>query len=85
MTTSLLQMINSDANVEDIYAYLNDKYIPADADTLMQMAEQILKNPPKIGYLTNSFVLVNQSPYKQIIELKDSISGIIKITDKYVA
>jgi hypothetical protein len=81
-TTTLLQMIDNKANAEDIFAYLNDRNIPADEVTLMQMAEQILKNPPKIGYLTDSFVLVKQSPYNQIMEAKDTVSGIKKIIDK---
>jgi hypothetical protein len=82
MTTSLQQMINNDANTEDIYAYLNDKNIPADAATLMQMAEQILKNPPKIGYLTISNALQWRLQYGRIVTLKDTVSGITKIIDK---
>jgi hypothetical protein len=81
-TTTLLQMIENKANVEDIFAYLNDRNIPADEVTLMNMAEQILKNPPKIGYLTISNALQWRLQYGRIVTLKDAVSGITKIIDK---
>ena len=81
-TTALLQMIENKANAEDIFAYLNDRNIPADEVTLMNMAEQILKNPPKIGYLTISNALQWRLQYSRIVTLKDKISGITKIIDK---
>ncbi len=81
-TTALLQMIENKANADDIFAYLNDRNIPADEITLMNMAEQILKNPPKIGYLTISNALQWRLQYGRIVMLKDTISGITKIIDK---
>jgi hypothetical protein len=81
-TTTIRQMIDNSANAEDIFAYLNDRNIPADEVTLMQMAEQILKNPPKVGYLTISNALQWRLQYGRIVTLKDKISGITKIIDK---
>jgi len=81
-TTILLQMIENKANVEDVFAYLNDRNIPADEITLMNIAEQILKNPPKVGYLTISNALQWRLQYSRIVMLKDVVSGITKIIDK---
>jgi len=81
-TTALLQMIENNANADDIFAYLNDRNIPADETTLMSLAEQILENPPKVGYLTISNALQWRLQYGRIVTLKDKISGIIKIIDK---
>ena len=81
-TTALLQMIENKANAEDVFAYLNDRNIPADEITLMNLAEQILKNPPKVGYLTISNALQWRLQYGRIVTLKDKISGITKIIDK---
>ena len=81
-TTTLLQMLNNNANAEDIFAYLNDRNIPADEITLMNTAEEILKNPPKIGYLTISNALQWRLQYGRIVSLKNEISGITKIIDK---
>jgi len=82
-TTALLQMIENNANIDDIFAYLNDRNIPADEITLMNMAEQILKNPPKVGYLTISNALQWRLQYGRIVTLKEMVSGITKIIDKY--
>ena len=81
-TTALLQMIENKANADDIFAYLNDRNIPADEITIMNLAEQILKNPPKVGYLTISNALQWRLQYGRIVTLKDTISGITKIIDK---
>jgi hypothetical protein len=81
-TTTIRQMIDNSANTEDIFAYLNDRNIPADEVTLMQMAEQILKNPPQVGYLTISNALQWRLQYSRIVTLKDKISGITQIIDK---
>lgn len=81
-TTSLLQLIENNANVDDIFAYLIDRNIPADEITLMNLAEQIIKNPPKVGYLTISNALQWRLQYGRIVTLKDTISGITKIINK---
>ena len=82
-TTSYINfLINNKASVEDIFAYLNDRNIPADEITLMKLAEQILTNPPKIGYLTISNALQWRLQYGRIVNLKETINGIIKIIDK---
>jgi hypothetical protein len=49
----------------------------------MQMAESILKNPPEVGYLTISNALQWRLQYTRIVMLKDKVSGITKIIDKY--
>jgi len=81
-TYRLQEMVKDGANTDDIVAYLQDKNIPADEITLMNMAEQILKNPPKVGYLTISNALQWRLQYGRIVTLKDTISGITKIIDK---
>jgi hypothetical protein len=81
-TVTIRQMIDNNANTDDIFAYLNDRNIPADEITLRQMAEQILKNPPEIGYLTISNALQWRLQYGRIVTLKDAVSGITKIIDK---
>lgn len=75
-------MVKDNANVEDIFAYLNDKNIPADEITLNQLAEQILKTPPEQGYLTISNSWQWRLQYKRIVNLVGEVNGINKIIDK---
>ncbi|MDR2836014.1 MAG: restriction endonuclease [Bacteroidales bacterium] len=82
LTYRLLEMIKDKANVADIAAYLQDRNIPAADDTLWQMAEQILQNPPKQGYLTISNALQWRLQYQRIVDLSENVTGITKIIDK---
>ena len=80
-TYRLQEMVKDGANTEDIIAYLRDKNIPADEITLTNIAEQILKNPPKVGYLTISNALQWRLQYGRIVALKEAAEGIVKIVD----
>lgn len=81
-TFRLREMIKDGANKEDITAYLNDKNIPADYTTLSQIAEKILNNTPKQGYLTVSNALQWRLQYGRVVKLKNDIKGIIQLIDK---
>jgi hypothetical protein len=78
-TFHLRQLIDNEAIVEEIVAYLNDVYISNDEEILNQLATEILKNPPKQGYLANLFVIEKQNYLRKIIELNEEIEGIIPI------
>lgn len=81
-TFRLREMINDGANAEDVFAFLNDRNIPADQYTLQQLAEQILDNIPTQGYLTISNALQWRLQYQRIVNLNEQIEGITKIIDK---
>ncbi len=81
-STRLRQMVKDEANVEDIIGYLNDKGIPGDEIALRELAEQVIKNPPELGYLTISNALQWRLQYMRIVSLTKEIDGITKIIDK---
>ena len=83
-TTGLRQIIGNNGNVDDVFAFLNDHKIPADEVTLMNMAKDILKNPPIVGYLTISNALQWRLQYGRIVSLNETIKGISPIV-KYDA
>lgn len=78
-TTGLLNIINNNGNADDIFAFLSDHKIPADEVTLSNMATEILKNPPAIGYLTISNALQWRLQYSRIVALNENIEGITPI------
>lgn len=78
-TFRLREMVKDGANEADIFAYLQDKNIPADEITLSKVAEQILQTPPEQGYLTISNALQWRLQYQRIVALADDIQGIEKI------
>ncbi|HMT74466.1 MAG TPA: hypothetical protein PKA77_10370 [Chitinophagaceae bacterium] len=81
-TFRLREMVKDKANEADIIAYLNDKNIPADEITLAQLAKQVLKNPPELGYLTISNALQWRLQYQRIVDLSEDVKGITKIIHK---
>ena len=78
-TTGLRQIIENNGNADDIFAFLNDHKIPADDVTLMNMAKDILKNPPTIGYLTISNALQWRLQYGRIVSMNETVDGISPI------
>lgn len=78
-TTGLRKIIQNNGNIDDVFAFLSDHKIPADEVTLMQMAEQILKTPPQIGYLTISNALQWRLQYNRIVHLEEKVEGITPI------
>ena len=83
-TTGLRQIIENKGNADDIFAFLNDHKIPADEVTLINMAKDILKNKPNIGYLTISNALQWRLQYGRIVTLNETVEGISPIV-KYEA
>ena len=49
LTRIIRQMLENNANAEDIIAYLNDIYLSADEITMNKLAQEILSNPPDQG------------------------------------
>ena len=75
-TKRLIEMVSDGANVEDIEAYLSDRNIPGDEITLRTLAERIIENPPRQGYLTISNALQWRLQYGRIITLANKVDGI---------
>ena len=70
-------MIEDDANREDIIAFLSDRNIPGDELTLINLAEEILNNPPQQGYLTISNALQWRLQYSRVLALKNTVNGVV--------
>jgi hypothetical protein len=78
-TTGLLQIIQNNANIADIIAFMKDRFLPADDIVANQIAEDILKKPPEVGYLTISNALQWRLQYSRIIEQAGKVAGLERI------
>ncbi|MCD8293372.1 MAG: restriction endonuclease [Prevotellaceae bacterium] len=78
-TTGIRNIIANHGNVDDIFAFLIDHNLPADEVSLMNMAEDILKNPPAVGYLTISNALQWRLHYGRVVSLTEAVGGIAQI------
>lgn len=81
-TFRLREMVKDGANIEDVFAYLTDRNIPADSVSLVKLAERILAEPPEQGYLTISNALQWRLQYQRILGLSEPVHGVIKIPTK---
>lgn len=77
ITALIRKMISVEANKEDIIGLLSDKNVPGDEITYNDLAEEILKYPPQQGYLTISNALQWRLQYKRVIELDNSVEGVV--------
>lgn len=57
MTKGILQILANEGNRDDIIAFLLDKNLPVDEVELNKIADEIISNPPKQGFLTISNAL----------------------------
>lgn len=81
-TYRLREMLNDGANKEDIIAYLIDRNIPADEITIELIADNLILEKPKQGYLTISNALQWRLQYARVVILEDNVEGISKLVDK---
>lgn len=76
LTYRLRQMIEDNANREDIISFLQDRNVPGDEITYNDLADEIVLHTPEQGYLTISNALQWRLQYGRVIALKNSINGI---------
>jgi len=81
-TRGLRDILNRDGNEDDIKAFLMDRNLPVDDIGLENISQEIIKNPPKIGYLTISNALQWRLQYSRVIKLDEDVEGIVKIYDR---
>ena len=78
-TRGIREIIERDGNAEDIIAFLNDRNLPIDETEALELAEELLRNPPQTGYLTISNALQWRLQYKRAIVEAGKVGGIQKL------
>ncbi|MYD60518.1 MAG: restriction endonuclease [Gemmatimonadetes bacterium] len=78
-TVGLRQMLENDGNEDDLTAFMFDRNLPVDEIEAYRIAQELLNNPPNIGYLTISNALQWRLQYRRIIDQAGQIEGILKI------
>jgi hypothetical protein len=79
MTTGLRKIIENSGNVDDIVAFFDERFLPVDEIQKHALAEEILANPPEIGYLTISNALQWRLQYTRVIQEAGHTSGIYRV------
>ncbi len=79
ITTGILNIIENNGNIDDIVAFMQDRLLPVEEIQAVQIAEEIIANPPNIGYLTISNALQWRLQYRRVIEEAGKVDGINRI------
>ena len=79
LTTQINSILNNHGNKDDLVALFNDKNLPVDEIEASNLASEILRNRPEIGYLTISNALQWRLQYGRIIEKAGEVNGINRL------
>ncbi len=79
MTTGVVEILKNQGNKDDLIAFMSDKMLPVDDIQASNLADELLKTPPQIGYLTISNALQWRLQYQRVIEKAGSVPGVIRI------
>ena len=78
-TTGILNIIKNNGNRDDIVAFMQDRLLPVEEIQALQIADEIITNPPNIGYLTISNALQWRLQYRRVIEEAGKVDGIYRV------
>jgi len=78
-TSGLRKILDNAGNVDDIIAFLNERFLPVDEIQAQELAEEIKGSPPGIGYLTISNALQWRLQYGRVIEKAGEVEGLIRL------
>lgn len=79
MTRSIQDILSREGNEDDLVALFHDKNLPLDDVECRNLANDILKNPPNLGYLTISNALQWRLQYGRIIQVAGDVEGVVRI------
>ncbi|MDY7013510.1 MAG: restriction endonuclease [Cyanobacteriota bacterium] len=78
-TRGIRRLLENEANMDDLLAFFEERMLPLDEIQAEQLAEEIVINPPEIGYLTISNALQWRLQYRRVIAEAGNVSGIIRV------
>lgn len=78
-TSGILKLLENGANADDLVAFMLERFLPVDEVQAFHLAEEILINPPQLGYLTISPALQWRLQYSRVIQVAGVVQGIDKV------
>ncbi len=78
-TYRILDILANKGNKDDIMALIFERNLPVDEIEAGKIADEILRNPPKQGFLTISNALQWRLQYSRVIESAGKVNGVISV------
>ena len=80
LTRGIREILDRDGNMDDLFALIQDRNLPVDAAQAWNLAEELVENPPELGYLTISNAQQWRLQYSRVIRTAGDVAGIERIT-----
>jgi len=78
-TTGIRRIVENSGNVDDLLAFFEERLLPVEEIEANRLAEEVLANPPGIGYLTISNALQWRLQYSRAITEAGAVDGILRV------
>lgn len=78
-TTGIRKILENHGNKDDLLAFMQERTLPVDEIEAGNIADDLLKAPPGIGYLTISNALQWRLQYRRIIDAADTVPGVVRL------
>lgn len=78
-TTGIIRLLENNGNKDDLMAFMLERMLPVEEIQAAEIADEVLRNPPTVGYLTISNALQWRLQYGRVIEQAGSVEGIHRI------
>jgi hypothetical protein len=78
-TSGLLRLLENRGNRDDILAFFQDRMLPVDDIESGNLADEVLRAPPQLGYPTISNALQWRLQYSRVIEQAGTVGGVLRL------
>jgi hypothetical protein len=78
-TTGILKILDNKGNLDDLIAFMTERFLPVDDIQARKLAEEILRTRPQVGYLTISNALQWRLQYSRVIAEAGKVDGVQRI------
>jgi len=78
-TSGLLRILDNAGNTDDLVAFMTERFLPVDDIQANELASDVLRKRPEIGYLTISNALQWRLQYNRAIEQAGIVSGVVRL------
>ena len=78
-TSGLRRLLENNANRDDVIGFFQERMLPVDEVGVQALADEVLRNPPEVGYLTVSNALQWRLQYARVIEQAGKVGGILRL------
>lgn len=78
-TTGIRKILDNQGNKDDLLAFMQERLLPVEEIEASNIADDLLRTPPEIGYLTISNALQWRLQYRRVIEYAGTVPGVIRL------